>query len=182
MFAPPSGQPLSTHAPDAAKYTLYLLFIHRERFLVFILWNGCVLPRTKLSRCDTKHYLVANPSFTHPLQKQIVTSSLNTGHYTHRQLDSVFFFPFALWCFVVGTLSALTRALCCVQQWCSLGYLWRRWELMNGPRRRASLIALRRGSDLSCGVLSFNLLVHNARCWLARTLRPSAPFTYLFYI
>lgn len=92
MFAPPSGQPLSTHAPDAAKYTLYLLFIHRERFLVFILWNGCVLPRTKVSRCDTKHYLVANPSFTHPLQKQIVTSSLNTGHYTHRQLDSVFFF------------------------------------------------------------------------------------------
>lgn len=44
MFAPRSGQPLSTHARNAAKYTLYLLFIHRERFLrVYSLKWMCAL-------------------------------------------------------------------------------------------------------------------------------------------
>lgn len=40
---------------NAAKYTLYLLFIHRERFLVFILWNGCVPFSAATSRRYENH-------------------------------------------------------------------------------------------------------------------------------
>lgn len=73
MFAPRSGQPLSTHARNAAKYTLYLLFIHRERFLrVYSLKWMYDPPGARVSRAAPPRRSV---------MKSRTNSCINTRHF-----------------------------------------------------------------------------------------------------
>lgn len=63
MFAPRSGRPLSTHALNAAKYTLYLLFIHREFPPCLFSEMDVCPPRasrrsaTNARPCNTRHFV-----------------------------------------------------------------------------------------------------------------------------